>query len=134
MPPCSRVGRASTSSRPRARSRASAEAVAPPPLYRECCWSQASTASATSRQPLSIVSEWPRSGNSSRSVTAGRGNRPALVELVGLLRRERVAEAVAELLRGQRDRPLLVGRIPQRDRRDPQRRRRQEDDALDRRR
>ena len=35
-----------------------------------CSFSHASTAPAISCQPLSIVSEWPRSGNSFRSVTA----------------------------------------------------------------
>ena len=33
--------------------------------------SQSSAACATSRQPWSIVSEWPRSGNSRKSVMAG---------------------------------------------------------------
>ena len=155
--------------------------------YRPRSPSQASAASATSRQPLSIVSEWPRSGNSRKSVTAGecrycltvarltasgtvwslppavtssgprdalrvstfagelrekfaeaasnsglpgRRDRPALVQLVRLLLRRGVAEAVAELLLGQRDRALAVRRVPQRDRRDAQRRRRQEDTPL----
>ena len=35
------------------------------------CLSQSSAACATSRQPWSIVSEWPRSGNSMKSVMAG---------------------------------------------------------------
>ena len=35
------------------------------------CLSQSSAACATSRQPWSIVSEWPRSGNSTKSVMAG---------------------------------------------------------------
>src|SRR3954452_12751547 len=37
---------------------------------RSCEATHASATSATSRQPLSMVSEWPRSGNSCRSVTA----------------------------------------------------------------
>ena len=146
--------------------------------------------SATSRQPLSSASEWPRSGNSSSSVTAGdleyslcvvrlteagtvwslppavisRGPRVALaVSTLAGECEERLAEAasksglpgegtaqrsysssdsdlgdgvaepVAELLLGQRDRLLLVARVPQRDRGDAQRRGRQEDHALDRR-
>ena len=39
--------------------------------YRPCPPSQPSTVSATSRHPLSIVSEWPRSANVRRSVMAG---------------------------------------------------------------
>jgi hypothetical protein len=35
------------------------------------CLSQSSAACAISRQPWSIVSEWPRSGNSMKSVMAG---------------------------------------------------------------
>ena len=38
--------------------------------YRPCLFSQARHASATSRQPASMVREWPRSANSTRSVTA----------------------------------------------------------------
>jgi hypothetical protein len=41
------------------------------PSQREWLPSQSSTASATSRQPLSSASEWPRSANSFSSVTAG---------------------------------------------------------------
>ena len=42
---------------------------------------------------------------------ARRGDRPALVQLVGLLRRDGVAEGEAELLGGERDGPVLVGRV-----------------------
>ena len=38
--------------------------------YREWPFNQVKLASATSRHPLSMVSEWPRSGNCRRSVTA----------------------------------------------------------------
>ena len=153
--------------------------------------SQLSASSAISRQPWSMVSEWPRSLNSRRSVMAGdlwyslrvdrviaagtvwswppaisssgprvllavltlagdrraevrgrgleqrlagRGDRPPLVQLGGLLGGQRVPETVVELLRGQRDRLVPVRRVAQRDRGDPQRRRGQIEHALDRRR
>jgi hypothetical protein len=38
--------------------------------YRPCFSSHSSEAPAMSRQPLSMVNEWPRSGNSKKSVTA----------------------------------------------------------------
>src|ERR1700733_8512560 len=42
--------------------------------------------------------------------TSGRGNGPLLVELVGFLLRDGVAEAVAELLGGEGHRLVFVGR------------------------
>src|SRR5262245_7270312 len=44
--------------------------VASSSIADRCCSSHASARSATSRQPRSTVSEWPRSGNSTSSVTA----------------------------------------------------------------
>jgi len=126
--------------------------------------SQFSTSSAISRQPWSMVSEWPRSLNSRRSVIAGdlwyslrvdrviaagtvwscppaissRGPR-VLLRVLTLAgdRRDRFAEAASNSGlpgEGQRYRLVPVRRVAQRDRGDPQRRRGQVDHALDRRR
>jgi hypothetical protein len=62
-----------------------------------------------------------------------RWDRSPVVELIRLLFRDRVPEPVAELLARQRNRPVSVRRVPERDGGDPKRGRRQEDDALDRR-
>jgi hypothetical protein len=50
-----------------------------------------------------------------------RWDRPALEEILRLLLGDSVAEAVAELLLGQRDRTRAVRRVAQRRRRDPER-------------
>src|SRR6266536_2606272 len=64
---------------------------------------------------------------------AARGwDAPPVVQLVGLGLGQRVAEAPAELLPGQADRAVAVGRVAQSDRGHPQCRRRQHEDSLDR--
>src|SRR5439155_26388525 len=56
---------------PRIHERSSFGQIIPADYESECLRSQLSAVSATTRQPLSIVSEWPRPGISMRSVTAG---------------------------------------------------------------
>src|SRR4029450_5775478 len=60
----------------------------------------------------------------------GGRDRPAVVKVVRLLLGEGIAEAVAELLPGQRDAALPIGRILQRDGGHPQARRGQVGDRL----
>jgi hypothetical protein len=64
----------------------------------------------------------------------GGRDRPAVVELLRLLLRDGVAEAVPELALRERDGTLPVRGVPERDGCDAKRRRRQVEDALDRRR